>query len=122
MTATFAPTKRNGRFPTKKRPLRCHTNWPEPGLVVEFGEAIKNRTAALEISTSAATGISFLIIKASKLRNLSRARHPDKTHNRTDGAHDYKQVKERSDAQGHRQIHGVLIHAQKNKHAKEQKV
>src|SRR5262245_44514289 len=101
ITATFAPTNRNGFCPIMKRPPRWRTNLSRGVLGVEFGEATKTRTAALPIR-SAATASSFLFIK------LSRIRHSDKTHNRTNRPEYYKQVEECANAQRHTEVNRVL--------------
>src|SRR6476469_8473569 len=91
ITATFAPTKRKGRLPTKKRPPRCRTNALAGEFVATFGEATKKRTAALASNTSAATAISFLLIKPLKSEPLIRVCQADETHNCADRAKHYKQ-------------------------------
>src|SRR5829696_9517342 len=95
ISATFAPTNRNGFCPTKKRPPRCRTNSSFAPLVATFGEATKRRTAALPTRSSAATINSFLFIN----NNLSGVCHSDKTHNRTNGAQENEQVEECTDSE-----------------------
>src|SRR5688500_1425111 len=103
ITATFAPTTRNGLLSTKKRPPRCRANGsPEaPAPLSAAGEAFKKRTAALPTRISAATRNSFFFINDV---SLARARHPNKTHDRANRPQYHKQIKESADTQRRRQI------------------
>src|SRR5688572_31134937 len=122
ITATFAPTKRNGLLPTRNRPPRWRANcFRGAPLPSEFAarDAPNNRTAALPTRISAATVNSFLFINEV---SLARARHPNKPHNRADRSQHHEQIKERADTQCRRKIYGLLRHSQKHKYAKKQKV
>src|SRR5215208_1557111 len=103
ISATLAPTNRNGFCPTNKRPPRCRTNWSFALLLAAFGEATKKRPAALPTSSSAAITNSFLFIN--KINDhLSGIRHPHETHNRTNSPQHYKEVEECTDSESHRKV------------------
>src|SRR5829696_440987 len=101
ITATLAPTNRNGRCPITKRPPCWRTNRSPGGLEATLGDT-KKRTAALPTRRSAATTSSFLFIKASLISDaLSGTRHSNKAHDGTDSAQHHEEIEECSDSQRH---------------------
>src|SRR5580765_2064507 len=119
MTATLAPTKRNGRPSITNRPAAVCTKPGRPRRALRQLE-IANKTAAPAINASAAKRIRFLCMKlrCARLRRAARReacvpklswiRQPHKTHDRATRPQHHEKIKK--GAEGQDGIKVVLLH------------